>query len=193
MQREPVPQQRFDPGEIVARQHAESTNELDLPFTAIVAPVILRGCAEIQSGASCGGTTPSASLRLLRDEPASPRRRASHLVPSRSQADPPSISAQSLSASERVEAHAGLAKDPAFVRVERAPSEAVIRSCSTISAIHADSSRPLPKARSFARRFAASTPAQPLRMTGWAALETRVAQRGRVKSECDKSAPPTSG
>ena len=59
--------------------------------------VILRGCEEIQSGPSCGGTAPSALLRLLPDVPASTRRRASHLASSRSQAVPPWISSQPLS------------------------------------------------------------------------------------------------
>src|SRR5712675_2402146 len=44
-----------------------------------------------------GGTRPSASLRLLRDVPASPRRRASRLASSRPQRGPLWISSQPLS------------------------------------------------------------------------------------------------
>src|SRR2546423_3654359 len=43
-----------------------------------------------------GGTRPSASLRLLRDVPASPRRRASRLASSRPQRGPLWISSQPL-------------------------------------------------------------------------------------------------
>src|SRR5436309_222407 len=59
--------------------------------------VTLRGCEEIHGGPSCGGTTPSASLRLLHDGPASSRRRASQLASSRSQSGSPWISSQPLS------------------------------------------------------------------------------------------------
>jgi hypothetical protein len=55
------------------------------------------GCEETQSGPPCGGTAPSASLRLLPDVPASTRRRASHPAPSRSQAGPLWVSSQPLS------------------------------------------------------------------------------------------------
>jgi CHAT domain-containing protein/tetratricopeptide (TPR) repeat protein len=63
-----------DPGGTWRRERIQETD-----------PVILRGCEKIQSDRSCGGRRPSASLRLLRDVPASPRRRASQLASSRSQ------------------------------------------------------------------------------------------------------------
>jgi ATP-dependent Lhr-like helicase len=82
-------------GEAPARSDELSKAVSDLRID--LETVILRGCERIESGPSCGGTTPSASLRLLHDEPASTRRRASHLTPSRSQAVPLSIFSQPLS------------------------------------------------------------------------------------------------
>jgi hypothetical protein len=87
------------------------------PSIAVIRAVTLRGCEKIQSGRSCGVRRPSASLRLLRDVPASPRRRASQLASSRSQSRPLWISSQPLS--DRVLRHA-----PAVPSLTRAASEA---------------------------------------------------------------------
>jgi hypothetical protein len=51
-------------------------------YWSIVAVLRLRACEKIQGRPLCGDTRPSASLRLLSDVTASPRRRASHLTSS---------------------------------------------------------------------------------------------------------------
>lgn len=67
----------------------------------VPAVVLLRGCEGIQRGPFCGEKRPSASPRLLRDVPASPRRRVSQLTSSHSQTGPPWIPSQPLSGLRR--------------------------------------------------------------------------------------------